>query len=218
MGREWTQPYSAHQWCPHMHLGAENMTIRVLLLVRSSRGQTVCEGPGVRFPQMALSSPIPHIILPPCSVVTTHEQKTLQDVVLSPYITSDDGFKVKRRSDCFWLTKAHYRHTTAAARVPASFASFEGVIDCFISKIYAMSVSLEVLQGDAEFSCQIVADFRSAAELLWLHQCRRQRPRPPFTCAEMIDSLFPSGAHGLGVIWNTALLLEKHDSRVVVEN
>lgn len=38
----------------------------------------------MRFPQMVLSSPIPHIILPPCSVATTHEQETLQDVVLSP--------------------------------------------------------------------------------------------------------------------------------------
>lgn len=73
----------------------------------------------MRSPQMVLSSPIPHIILPPCSVTTTHEQEMLQDVVLSPYITGDDEFKVKRRSDCFWVTEAHCRHTAPSARVPA---------------------------------------------------------------------------------------------------
>lgn len=44
----------------------------------------MCAGLGVGVLQMALSSPILHIILPPCLVV---KQETLQDVILSPSIT-----------------------------------------------------------------------------------------------------------------------------------
>lgn len=72
----------------HAHApGCKDMNVRVLPPMNSSRGQTMCGGLGVHFLQMALSIPILNIIPPPCSVVMAYKQETLQDVILSPYIT-----------------------------------------------------------------------------------------------------------------------------------
>lgn len=138
----------------HAHVpGCKDMNVRVLPPMNSSRGQTICGGLGVRFLQMSLSSPIPHIILPPCSVVMAYNQETLQDVILSPYITGRWWIQ-SEESVWFLLSEAHctppgqtHDNLCTSNRIfsDPDTCTFEGIIHCFVSKVYAMWVSLHVL-------------------------------------------------------------------------
>lgn len=106
-------------------------------------------------------------------------------------LLGDDGFKVKRASDFCWRRhtvqppgQAHDSlHTSKSVFSHADTCTFEGIIHCFVSMVYAMWVILQVLLTGASslLWSQRGSFLHQRQSFCWLHPCWQQRPQTPFT-------------------------------------